>query len=67
MVTAAAARLMRLDGYGVAVGNAADLIVLPCASGHAAVAEIARPLWGLKRGRRSFFNAPGQLFEPTAP
>lgn len=67
MVTAAAARLMRLDGYGVAVSHSADLIVLPCASGPAAVAEIARPLWGLKRGRRSFFNLPGQLFEPTAP
>jgi cytosine/adenosine deaminase-related metal-dependent hydrolase len=64
MITSEAARLMNLDGYGISVGNAADLIVLPCLSGPSAVAEIARPLWGLKRGRRSFFNASGQLFAP---
>jgi cytosine deaminase len=65
MITGAAAKLMNLDGYGVAVGNPADLIVLPCASGRAAVAEIARPLWGIKRGRRTFFNPPGQLMAPA--
>ena len=66
MVTAAAARLMNLDGYGVAVGNSADSSSCPAPAG-AAVAELARPLFGLERGRRSFFNPPGQLFEPAAP
>jgi cytosine deaminase len=64
MITSKAARLMNLDGYGIAVGNMADLIVLTCASGPSAIAEIARPLWGMKGGRRSFFNPPGRLFVP---
>jgi cytosine deaminase len=66
MITVTAARLMRLERYGIAVGNPADLIVLPCGSGPSAVAEIVRPLWGLKRGRRTFLNAPGQLLRPTS-
>jgi cytosine/creatinine deaminase len=65
MITGAAAKLMNLDDYGVAVGNPADLIMLPCTSGRAAIAEIARPLWGIKRGRRTFFNPPGQLMAPA--
>jgi cytosine deaminase len=65
MVTVTAARLMRLVHYGIAVGNPADLIVLTCGSGPAAVAEIVRPLWGLKRGRPTFLNAPGQLLRPS--
>jgi cytosine/creatinine deaminase len=64
MITSEAAHLMNLDGYGIAVGNSADLIALPCASGPSAIAEIAQPLWGLKGGRRSFFNPPGQLLGP---
>jgi cytosine deaminase len=67
MITGAAARLMNLDGYGIAVSHSADLIVLPCANGASAVAEIVRPLWGLKRGRRSFFNPPGQLLGLAVP
>ncbi len=65
MITSAAARLMNLEGYGIAVGNAADLIVLPCVSGASAIAEIARPVWGIKCGRRTFFNPPGQLLRPA--
>jgi cytosine/creatinine deaminase len=65
MVTGAAARLMNLDGYGLMVGNAADLIVLPSSSAASAVAEIARPLWGMKRGRRTFRNAEGELLHPA--
>ncbi len=64
MITGSAAKLMKLRSYGVGVGAPADLIVVPCATGAEAVAEIARPLLGLKRGRRSFFNAPGRLFSP---
>jgi cytosine deaminase len=65
MITGSAARLMNLADYGVAVGNPADLIALPCTSGRAAIAEIAWPLWGLKRGQRTFFNPPGQLLKPA--
>lgn len=64
MITTSAARLMNLAHYGVAVGNPADLIVLPCRSGADAVAEIARPVLGLKNGRRSFTNGPGLLHAP---
>jgi cytosine/creatinine deaminase len=58
MISSAAARLMNRKDYGVAVGNPADLVVLPCRSTAAAVAEIVQPLMGLKRGRRSFTRAP---------
>lgn len=64
MITGSAAKLMKLESYGVTVGAPADLIVVPCATGTEAVAEIATPLLGLKCGRRSFFNAPGRLFLP---
>ena len=64
MITTAAAKLMNLRAYGIAPGHPADLVVLPCATGAAAVAELARPLFGLKRGRRTFTNTPGQLHRP---
>jgi cytosine deaminase len=54
MVTTLAARLMNLPDYGVAVGNPADLIVLDCSNPVDAVTTIARPLFGIKRGRRTF-------------
>jgi cytosine deaminase len=65
MVTASAARLLNLRDYGVAVGKSADLIVVPSVRGGDAVAEIARPILGLKRGRRTFINAPGRLLPPA--
>jgi cytosine deaminase len=58
MVTALPARLMNLTDYGIAVGNPADLVVLDCTSREAAVAELAQPLMGMKRGRVSF-SRPG--------
>jgi cytosine deaminase len=64
MITASAARMLRLDGYGVAVDHAADLIAVPCRRGEDAVAEIARPTLGIKRGRRTFINQPGRLLPP---
>jgi cytosine/creatinine deaminase len=54
MITGTAAKLMNLGDYGLAVGNAADLVVLPCRSLAAAVTELAQPLMGYKRGRKSF-------------
>jgi cytosine deaminase len=61
MITGSAARLLKLDGYGLAVGNPADLIVVPCADPGSAVAEIVRPTLGFKRGQQTFVNAPGRL------
>ena len=61
MVTVLPARLMNLRNYGVAVGNPADLVVLDCNDRAQAVAEIARPLFGMKHGRRTFVCPPPRL------
>jgi cytosine deaminase len=67
MITGAAARLLQLDGYGLAVGDHADLLVLPCQNVAAAVTELAQPSMGFKRGRRSFTRPPTRLNRPNAP
>jgi cytosine deaminase len=54
MLTTRSARLMRRDGYGIAPGNAADLVVFDCADARSAVAELVPPLFGLKDGRLTF-------------
>ncbi|TDR88040.1 cytosine deaminase [Enterovirga rhinocerotis] len=54
LVTGSSARLMRLDGYGIAPGHAADMVVLDASSPAEAVATLAPPLFGLKAGRRTF-------------
>ena len=42
----------------------ADLVLLPSESDAMAVAEIARPLWGMKAGRLSFERPAERLFPP---
>lgn len=64
MVTHRSARLLRAENYGIAVGNPADIVVLDCPSGVAAVQEIATPLYGFKRGYRTFTRTPAQLHRP---
>jgi cytosine deaminase len=54
MITGAAARLMRLDDYGIRIGGAADLVCIDARNPAEAVSTLAQPLWGLKRGRMSF-------------
>jgi cytosine deaminase len=61
MVTTLPAKLMNLPDYGVAVGNPADLVVLDCKTRADAVAELARPLFGMKNGRRTFVCPPPLL------
>jgi cytosine/creatinine deaminase len=58
MITTLPAKLMNLTDYGIEVGNPADVIVLDCHDRLSAVAELAQPLTGFKRGRRSFTRAP---------
>ena len=55
---------MNLDDYGIEIGNPADLVVLDCSDAVAAVAELAQPLLGLKRGRRSFSRAAAVVHHP---
>jgi cytosine deaminase len=65
MVTRRPARLLRLDDYGVAVGKSADLAVLDAASTEAAVAQLATPLYGFKRGRMTFHRERPKLLRPN--
>ncbi|WP_048861704.1 amidohydrolase family protein, partial [Acidisphaera rubrifaciens] len=64
MVTDAAARLLRADGYGVREGAAADLVLFDAPDEAAAVAELAPPLWGMKAGRMTFTRQPVTLHRP---
>src|SRR6201997_675594 len=54
MVTGSAAKLMRLNDYGIKVGAPADLVCIDAPNPTDAVATLASPLWGFKRGRKSF-------------
>jgi cytosine deaminase len=64
MVTKRPAQLLRREDYGIEVGKSADLVVLDCKSSEEAVAELAVPLYGFKRGRLSFSRKPVELFRP---
>ena len=64
MVTHRPARLMRKEDYGLTVGNPADMVVLDCATATDAVRELASPLFGFKRGRRTFTRAPAEIHRP---
>ena len=64
MITSLPARLMNAPDYGIAVGHPADLVVLESRDPASAVAELAQPLFGLKRGRRSFTRAAAALHYP---
>jgi cytosine/adenosine deaminase-related metal-dependent hydrolase len=63
--TAAAAKLRNFADYGLAVGNAADLLVLPCRSPAAAVSELCAPSPEFKRGRKSFSRPAAHLNRPS--
>ena len=65
MVSMLPAKLMNLPDYGIALGRPADLVVLDCRDRAAAVAEVAAPLFGLKRGRRSFERPAAALYPPN--
>jgi cytosine/creatinine deaminase len=64
LVTASPARLINLKAYGIAVGNPADVVVLDCADPAAAVAELAQPVLGFKRGRPTFTRPLPVLHRP---
>jgi len=64
MLTRRSARLLRCEDYGIAVGRPADLVVWDARSAAEAVATIALPLIGFKRGRRTFSRARPELHRP---
>jgi cytosine deaminase len=65
MITGAAARLMRLDHYGIRVGGPGDLVCLDATNPAEAIATLAQPLWGIKRGRASFTQTRPRLHPPA--
>ena len=64
LVTELPARLMNLRDYGIAPGNAADLVVLDTDSGTNAIAELPDLLMGFKKGRQVFERERPTLFRP---
>jgi cytosine/creatinine deaminase len=64
MLTRRSARLLRRDDYGIAVGNPADFVVWNAASASEAIATVAQPLFGYKRGRRLFTRPLPELHRP---
>jgi cytosine deaminase len=65
MVTALPAGLMNLVDYGIAIGNPADVVLLDCTDGAAAVAELVQPTLGIKRGRMSFSHPAAMIHYPA--
>jgi len=64
MTTKAAARLMRLKDYGIAVGAPADLVVLDAPDAVTALRTVAPVLAAYKRGRRTVTREPVKLHRP---
>ena len=64
MITARAAKLMRLGDYGIEVGKAADLVVWGEKLPSDVIARCALPLAGFKRGRRIFVRELPTLQRP---
>jgi cytosine/creatinine deaminase len=64
MTTAQAAKLMRLEDYGVAVGAPADLVMLDAPDPVTALRTVAPVLAAFKRGRRTVTRAPVRLHKP---
>ncbi|WP_407180127.1 amidohydrolase family protein [Bradyrhizobium sp. STM 3562] len=65
MITTSAARLMRLDDYGIREGGPADLVCLDAGSAAEVISALAQPLWGIKRGRPSFTRPRPVLHVPV--
>ena len=61
MLTEQSGRLLRLDNYGLAIGNPADLVVIDATTPEQAVAEIRPPLAVWKHGRRTVTRHPPEL------
>jgi cytosine deaminase len=63
MVTSAPDQLLN-RARTLAVGEEATCIALPARHGSQVIAEIIRPLWGLKRGRLSFKQGAAKIYAP---
>jgi cytosine deaminase len=64
MISERAARILRQDDYGIAVGNPADLVVWNAQTPVEVIATVSQPLMGFKRGRRVFTREMATLHRP---
>ena len=64
MITNRSADILRLDNYGIEVGNDADLVVHDCAEAAVAVSELVPPRYAFKRGRQTFTRESASLHRP---
>jgi cytosine deaminase len=64
MISERAARILRREDYGIAVGNPADLVVWNASTPAEVIATIAQPSMGFKRGRRVFTREKAELHRP---
>jgi cytosine/creatinine deaminase len=64
MVTRRPAEMMRLVDYGLAVGKAADFVVLDATEPELVVAEVVPVLYAFKRGRMTVSREPAKLLRP---
>jgi cytosine/creatinine deaminase len=65
MLTDRSARLLNLKDYGIAPGNAADLVVIDALTPEQAIAEIRPPLAVWKRGRKTVLRHLPELLAPA--
>ncbi len=64
MFTSRAARMMRRNDYGLAVGNSADFVVVDADDTVDALRQISPTLVGYKAGRRTYTRRPAVLHRP---
>jgi cytosine deaminase len=64
MVSSRPARILRRSDYGIAPGNPADLVVWNARTPAEAIATVAQPAMGFKRGRRVFTREAPTLHRP---
>jgi len=67
MLTTRSARMLNLRGYGIAVGNSADIVVFDATDPVQAIREIRQPVAAFKRGRQTLeWSRPRLLRENSA-
>jgi cytosine deaminase len=64
LVSEDAARLMRIDGYGLVVGAMADILVMEGEDETEVFGGLGEPVMGFKRGRKSFVRPTATVLRP---
>jgi cytosine/creatinine deaminase len=64
LVSEDAARLMRIEDYGLTIGAKADIIIMDGEEEAEVFGGLREPVMGFKRGRKSFVKPAATLFRP---